>query len=122
IRGDMAVWCERILPFGWRSLELIPGGIGVFERDLARESGAPGVPRRLVAIGDGPIWESPGVIEEALAEDLPEVRPIKFKEGGDGLERLADHREVLQIPDLVGQEGENGRVERGDLGHEIVER
>ncbi len=122
-------WLRAIIrltsPPGELGVELSPGGVRMLERDVAAETGTVGVPGALTN-GRGLISvELAPEVEHTLAEEVS-VRlggvPVELQVRGHGLQALAHHRVVLQLPYLSIQERRDGRVERGELGDEVVER
>ena len=131
LKGDQVVECYRAI---WLQLikdrllcmrQRVPGGISVFDRDLAVESRPARVPGRPAGRGRIAIIEFAHVIEQSLVKELRERTkraPIEPQEASDRLQRLAEHRIAAQLPNLVDQKGRDRRVERRQLGDEIEHR
>ena len=120
VRGRRAEVGELVGLARPRRRQPAPGGVGVLQRDLAVEPRPAGEPLRLpVDLQLAEVVEQPGL--EQVAEAAGRV-PVELQVGGERLERLAGHREVLERPDLLVEEGGDRRVEGRHLGEEVVER
>jgi len=117
VAGEVILLAQR-----WR-LQRVPGGVGVLQRNLRAVAGAALVGQQ----GSRPIRQFDlglaSLIEDVLVEDLPERltgrvigAPVELEVGGDGLQRLAEHRVVLALPYLLVQKRRHRRVEGGELG------